>query len=38
MRSKEEALLLEDGKSLCVTAMVACVGIPEVSNSMFCNG
>ena len=37
-RSKEEALLADERTSLCVIAVAVCVGLSQVSNSMFCDG
>ena len=37
-RSKEEALFADERTLLRVTTMDMCMGISEVSNSMFCDG
>ena len=37
-RSKEEALLADERTLLHVTAVAVCVGLSQVSNSMFCDG
>ena len=37
-RSKEEALLADERTSFHVTAVAVCVGLSQVSNSMFCDG